>query len=216
MPEAWEGRDVQITGVVAALPQSFERGERFEFVVESADPVATGRTAAPALSPVIPQRIMLSWYHGWHDDEWHEGAAVRPGERWRFTVRLKRPHGNANPHAFDFEAWLFERGIRATGYVRPKSDAQRLAAFVPRADYAVEWLRAVIRDRFTSELPDAPYVGVLIALTVGDQRVIPGSQWKIFNRTGITHLVSISGLHVTMLAALLPRCPAGYGGAASA
>jgi competence protein ComEC len=34
-------------------------------------------------------------------------------------VRLKRPHGNLNPHGFDYEAWLFERGIRATGYVRP-------------------------------------------------------------------------------------------------
>lgn len=202
LPEAWEGRDVQVTGVVAALPQSFERGERFEFVVESAETSVAGKTAAPVHSPVIPKRIMLSWYHGWHDDEWHEGGAIRPGERWRFTVRLKRPHGNANPHGFDYEAWLFERGIRATGYVRPKRETQRLEAFVPRPDYAVEWLRDAIRNRFTAVLPDAPYVGVLIALAVGDQRVIPGPQWTIFNRTGITHLVSISGLHVTMLAAL--------------
>ena len=202
LPEAWEGRDVQVTGVVAALPQSFERGERFEFVVDSAEISVAGKTAAPAYSPVIPKRIMLSWYHGWQDDEWHEGGAVRPGERWRFTVRLKRPHGNANPHGFDYEAWLFERGIRATGYVRPKRETQRLDAFVPRPDYAVEWLRDAIRNRFTRVLPDAPYVGVLIALAVGDQRVIPGPQWTIFNRTGITHLVSISGLHVTMLAAL--------------
>jgi competence protein ComEC len=205
LPEAWEGRDVQVIGVVAALPQSFGRGERFEFVVESvesAEPVGNAKSAAPALSPVIPRRIMLSWYHGWVDDEWHEGGAIRPGERWRFTVRLKRPHGNANPHGFDYEAWLFERGIRATGYVRPKREAQRLDTFVARPDYAVEWLRDVIRSRFTTVLPDAPYLGVLIALTVGDQRVIPGPQWKVFNRTGITHLVSISGLHVTMLAAL--------------
>jgi competence protein ComEC len=202
LPEVWEGRDVQVTGVVAALPQSFGRGERFEFVVESAVPVFNAKTLAPALAPVVPQRIMLSWYHGWVDDEWHEGGAIRPGERWRFTVRLKRPHGNANPHGFDYEAWLFERGIRATGYVRPKSEAQRLEPFVPRPDYAVEWLRDAIRNRFTAVLPDAPYVGVLIALAVGDQRVIPGPQWTIFNRTGITHLVSISGLHVTMLAAL--------------
>ncbi|MBV5276615.1 DNA internalization-related competence protein ComEC/Rec2, partial [bacterium] len=69
--------------------------------------------------------------------------------------------------------------------------------------YAVERLRDAIRSRVKSTLPDAPYLGVLIALTVGDQRAIPSAQWKVFNRTGITHLVSISGLHVTMLAALL-------------
>src|SRR6185295_10649134 len=40
------------------------------------------------------------------------------GERWRFTVRLRRPHGNLNPHGFDYEGWLLERGIGATGYVR--------------------------------------------------------------------------------------------------
>jgi competence protein ComEC len=193
LPAAWEGQDIQVVGVVAALPQSFERGERFEFAVESVIGAPLAR---------VPQRIMLSWYHGWHEEEWHEGGAVHPGERWRLTVRLKRPHGNANPHGFDYEAWLFEGGLRATGYVRPRTEAQRLDTFVPRPTYAVEWLRDAIRDRFTAVLPEAPYVGVLVALTVGDQRVIPNAQWKVFNRTGITHLVSISGLHVTMVAAL--------------
>ena len=54
LPAEWEGRDVQIVGVVAALPHAFERGERFEFDVESVD--------TPGAR--LPQRIMLSWYHG--------------------------------------------------------------------------------------------------------------------------------------------------------
>lgn len=202
LPEALEGRDVQVVGVVATLPQRFERGERFEFVVEAVEPLELSRGAAQASKITIPQRIMVSWYRGMHDDELYEDHAVHPGERWRFTLRLKRPHGNANPHGFDYEAWLLEGGIRATGYVRPRSEALRLEAFVARPAYLVEWLRDVIRARFLAVLPDAPYAGVLVALAVGDQRVIPGAQWKIFNRTGITHLVSISGLHVTMVAAL--------------
>jgi competence protein ComEC len=60
---------------------------------------------------------------------------VRAGERWRFTVRLKRPHGNLNPHGFDYEAWLFERGIRATGYVRPKRYCR-----TPRRARLASWL----------------------------------------------------------------------------
>lgn len=205
LPEALEGRDVQLVGVVAALPQHFERGERFEFVVESAEWVESAGDvpgSAPLPGGAIPQRVMLSWYRGLHEEAWHAGQGVHPGERWRFTARLKRPHGNANPYGFDYEAWLFERGIRATGYVRPRAEALRLDSFVAHPAYAVERLRDVIRSRFFAVLPDAPYLGVLVALAVGDQRVIPSAQWKIFNRTGITHLVSISGLHVTMVAAL--------------
>ena len=193
LPVDWEGRDVQVVGVVAALPHGFERGERFAFAVEAVETRAA----------VVPQRIMLSWYHGWLEDEWREGLKIRPGERWRFTVRLKRPHGNANPLAFDYEAWLFERGLRATGYVRPHAAAQRLEAFVLQPAYVIERLRDHLRQSFSHVLGDAAYAGVLIALAVGDQQAIPGEQWRLFRQTGVTHLMSISGLHVTMVAALI-------------
>lgn len=190
----WEGRDVEVIGVIAALPQDFANGTRFEMAVEQT------LTAAA----IIPQRIMLSWYQGRRDTDAQEVQKVRPGERWQMTVRLKRPHGNANPYAFDYEAWLLERNIRATGYVR-SAPVQRLDAMVWQADYMIERLRDQVRDRFERLLPAAqnPYAGVLLALAVGDQKAIQGDLWPIFNRTGITHLISISGLHVTMVAALL-------------
>ena len=106
-----EGRDIVVTGVVAGLPQAFERGVRFDFDVESPE---TG----------VPRRIVLSSYGGFAPDDSGGVLPVRAGERWRFAVRLRRPHGSANPHGFDYEAWLLERGIRATGYVRmpPRRD----------------------------------------------------------------------------------------------
>ncbi|WP_319244306.1 DNA internalization-related competence protein ComEC/Rec2 [uncultured Propionivibrio sp.] len=195
LPVDWEVRDVTLTGVVVALPQRIERGERFEFAVE------TVQTAGAQ----VPRRILLAWYHApdaRDDPESGVGPAVRPGERWCLTVRLKRPHGNANPHGFDYEAWLLERGLRATGSIRPRSDPVRLDAFVWRPDTVVGRLRDAVRERFLSALADAPYSGVLVALAIGDQRAIPTAQWSLFNRTGVTHLVSISGLHVTMIAAL--------------
>lgn len=196
LPQDWEGRDIEVVGVVAALPQRFERGERFAFDVESVlTPDAT-----------VPRRIFLSWYHPWDDvDEGEQESnwrALHPGERWRATVRLKRPHGSANPHGFDYEAWLLERGFRATGTIRTRHEAVRTEPFVWRPGYVVERLRDAVRERFLTELADAPYAGVLIALTIGDQRSIPSAQWQVFTRTGISHLVSISGLHVTMVAAL--------------
>src|SRR6202007_145082 len=50
--------------------------------------------------------------------------------------------------------------------------------------------------------PNQPYAGVIVALVVGDQRGIDQSDWQVFNRTGIGHLISISGLHITMVAGL--------------
>ena len=190
LPAAIEGRDIELTGVVAALPQALERGVRFEFDVEE-------------VIPGVPAHISLAWYRG-HEESDEEASPlvpVRAGERWRFTVRLKRPHGNLNPHGFDYEAWLFERGIRATGYVRPRS-AERIEAQVWRPAYAVEMLRENIRDRFRKALPDATYAGILIALAIGDQQSIDAELWQTFAHTGITHLMSISGLHVTMFAGL--------------
>lgn len=183
LPAEWEGRDIEAIGVVAQLPQPFARGVRFVFVVEEA--------TAP-----VPKRILLSWYRG-------EEAAMLPrvGERWRLTVRLKRPHGNLNPHGFDWEGWLFERDIRATGYVRKDAGNARLAA--PGMRLPVERLRAAARERMQGILAEAPYAGVLVALAVGDQQSIAPELWRLFAATGITHLMSISGLHVTMIGALV-------------
>ena len=189
-----EGRDITLIGTVDSLPYRFEQGVRFNFAVEQ----ATGAT--------VPPRIALSWYAGFRDEVTHAVGDVQPGERWRLTVRLQRPHGNANPMGFDYEAWLLEQGVRATGYVRPQPRADapnvRLAAFVPSFGHVVEASRAALRARIARSLEGRQYAGVIVALVVGDQRAIPQSDWQVFNRTGVSHLISISGLHITMIAGM--------------
>lgn len=183
LPSANEGRDAEIVGVVAGLPQRFENGVRFDFDVERA-PFA------------VPAQISLAWYRGWRpqeDDEFHPLPTIRAGERWQLTVRLKRPHGNMNPHGFDYEAWLFERGIRATGYVRKSDGNRRLEALVAEPGYLVERWRQTRRGHFQRALGEAPYAGVLVALAIGDQRAIEPALWQVFARTGVTHLLRIRG-----------------------
>ncbi|HYD79337.1 MAG TPA: DNA internalization-related competence protein ComEC/Rec2 [Paucimonas sp.] len=203
LPKEWEGRDIMVVGTIADLPYRFERGTRFNFKVEQAS--AGGR----ALVGVVPPKIALSWYAAYrdnHDDgDPRPAAEVRPGERWRLTVRLQRPHGNANPYGFDYEAWLLEQGVRATGYVRPDTkpaESRRLDAFVFDAGNLVQRGRAWLRERILAALPEKPYAGVIVALVVGDQRAIERADWQVFNRTGVGHLISISGLHITMIAGL--------------
>lgn len=192
LPIDYEGRDIEVVGVVAGLPQAFERGLRFEFDVEQA-----GMT--------VPSHISLAWYRGaaaQDDEESQVAPPLHAGERWRLIVRLKRPHGNFNPHGFDYEAWLFERNVRATGYVRTSDTNSCLNEMAASPAYWIERLRQVIRERFQRVLGDAPHAGILVALAIGDQRAIEPVYWRIFARTGVTHLLSVSGLHVTMVAGL--------------
>ena len=188
----WEGATITLTGTIASLPQPFDGGTRFEFDVESVQPPEA----------VIPSRVLLSWYNGLDREEFREVVPVRAGERWRFAVRLKRPHGYANPHGYDYEASLLERGIRATGAVRSDFAPERLDPLVNHPAYWIERLRERIREKFWDDLPDRAYAGVLTALAIGDQRAIEPDDWQIFARTGVSHLMSISGLHVTMVSGL--------------
>ncbi|WP_322401894.1 DNA internalization-related competence protein ComEC/Rec2 [Massilia luteola] len=186
-----EGRDLHIVGIVETLPYRFDQGVRFDFRVERSLDAGVG----------VPPHVALSWYAGRHGAGRAVGD-VQPGQRWRLTVRLQHPHGNANPGGFDYEAWLLEQGVRATGYVRAGDDNTQLSAFVASPSVLVERVRAALRARIQDALAGRTYAGVIVALVIGDQRGIDQADWQVFNRTGIGHLISISGLHITMIAGL--------------
>ncbi len=192
LPAEWEGRDIGVRGVIADLPQVTDRGARFEFDVEQVStPLAR-----------VPRHITLFWYAEGSGAAAAPPAPLHAGERWELSVRLRRPHGLANPNGFDFEAWLLERGIRATGYVRPDPSSRLLQSMVWRPSYVVERAREWVRDRIVSALHGDQSAGVLVALAIGDQQAISRSEWTVFTRTGVNHLMSISGLHITMVSGL--------------
>jgi competence protein ComEC len=190
---ALEGRNVTVTGVVAAMPQRNELGVRFRFDVES------------AFADDASMRLVPRIYLGWYSNAGNELAArpageVRAGERWRMNVRLKAPHGNSNPHGFDYELWLWEQGLQATGYVRagPKDPAPRLIG--DTWQHPVERARQNVRDEIFEYVADRKTAGLLAALVAGDQNAIDRADWDVFRAAGVAHLMSISGLHVTMFA----------------
>ena len=199
LPAALEGQDLIVTGTIASLPNVTAQGARFDFAIESVLPLE-------GVTPQLPPRVSLSWPAGFQGRAAQPIGDVQPGERWQLTVRLTRPHGNANPDGFDYEVWLLEQNLRATGSVRPDQHAalknQRLNSFVFSIGNVVERSRGWLRARILAALPGKRYASVLVALVVGDQRGVQQSDWTIFTRTGIGHLISISGLHITMIAGL--------------
>ena len=207
----FEGQDIDITGQVMAMPQVGEDGVRFRFAVASAR--LKGETIT------LPPQIALGWYSGFGvratkpvatdgDTEPPEFSLalqrqpqpLRAGDNWQMTVRLKAPHGNSNPHGFDYELWLWEQGIQATGYVRTgKSDAPPKLLAQSWA-HPVERARQAVREAIFARVDNRQLAGVLAALVVGDQNAIERADWDVFRATGVAHLMSISGLHITMFA----------------
>ncbi len=187
-----ERQPVELTGVVAELPQDGAEGLRFVLAVESARDAA----GAPA---AVPRRVSLSWNRSGPDEPTLSvpGTGLRAGQRWRLWARLP-PHALLNPHGFDGELWLFERGIRATGSVRTEPRAPQLLDGA--AGYPVERVRQRVRAAIEAQVPDPRAAGVLAALAVGDQAAIDHSDWALFRATGTAHLMAISGLHITMFA----------------
>ena len=190
LPAALEGRDIAVIGRIASLPQATAQGQRFGLAVESA--------AFAGQAVTLPERLQLSWFGGERNGV--PPPSLKAGERWQLTVRLRQPHGNRNPHGWDRERWLWEQGIGATGYVRsgPRdAPPQRLGE---RAGYPVLAARQWVSQRIAERVADPRSGGVLTALVVGDQSAIERDDWDLFRTTGVAHLMSISGLHVTMFA----------------
>jgi competence protein ComEC len=187
LPMAWEGRDIVLAGRVVGLPETTPRGGRIVLDVAA---VATPGAA-------VPGRIQVSLF---------DFAATVPGlpaagRCITASVRLRRPRGAVNPGGFDYEGWLLERAIRAQGYV---VGAVASSTVCPASVVAVvDGWREAVRDRLAGSLSGRSHAGIVTALAVGDQNAIAADQWTLFRQTGVTHLMSISGLHVTLLASLV-------------
>lgn len=199
LPAALDGTDVLLQGRVASLPQWSEAGWQFEFVVESAQ--RTGQDVQ------LPARVRLNWGSGF------DGMAGRSaqerglpdlvaGQRWRLMARLRAPHGLSNPQGFDTELWLWEQNIRATGSVR-QGKRDPAPQFIEQTWlHPVAQLRQSVRSGIFQRVANPRTAGLIAALVLGDQAALGSEDWDTFRRTGVAHLVSVSGTHITMFAVL--------------
>ncbi|MBK5940000.1 DNA internalization-related competence protein ComEC/Rec2 [Halochromatium roseum] len=184
-PDALAQQDVTIVGRIASLPDVTAERTRFLFAVE--------RLSDAGPSSDFTGRVRLSWYK--------DAPQLKVGERWRFKVRLKTPHGFMNPGGFDYERWLFRQQVKATGYVRMQVAPQRLETGAGR--YWLDRWRQGLRERLLEALPTGVGSALVPALVIGDRGALTPAQWSVFSRTGTSHLIAISGLHVGLVSAAL-------------
>ncbi|MGJ7457033.1 DNA internalization-related competence protein ComEC/Rec2 [Halomonas sp. RA08-2] len=170
--------DLSVEGRLVAVAEEAHL-TRLTLEVTACHPLAEGRPGCDRL-----RRVRLSAF---------EAPPMQSGERWALTVRLRPPAGFANPHTFDYEAWLWREGIQATGYVRREPPPRRLADAIPGLR---ERALAHLERR---ELPPRAQRW-LAALTLGAGEQLTAEDWVLLNASGTTHLMVISGLHVGLVA----------------
>jgi len=182
LPGVCEGKLITVDGVIAGLPEPAEPlGVRFRFRPDGVQSIAMHCHREQAL-----------WQLSWRAD-----VTPLPGERWRIRVKLKRPHSTQNPGGFDAERWQHAEGISATGWIR---SGQRL----DNAPVSIDLWRWRIRQRLLGQFPlQADAAGTVLALLTGDRAGISPAAWERYARTGVTHLMAISGVHITLVAWLV-------------
>ncbi len=180
-----EGKNLYLEGVVSSIPDQTSERTRFEFQVET--------LYLNAMEYPSPGRVRLGWYRN--------AQEIRAGERWGLVVRLKRPHGFMNPGGLDYEGWLFQRGIRATGYVRASVRNHVLGQAGGLMN--IQRWRQHIRDRINAVMSQPAGAALLNALVIGDRAGIKRQHWQLFTNTGTNHLIAISGLHIGIVAGLV-------------
>jgi len=123
---------------------------------------------------------------------------LKVGDQWQFRVRLKRIHGMQNPGTFDYEAWSFQHGICATGYVIAGAENKLLQH--EKFYYLIDQFRQLLQDKIITYLPATKTSPWLMTLMIGERQGIAQDQWQVLRNTGTNHLMAIAGLHIGMLA----------------
>ena len=185
LPPQWEGQDLAVVGAVVGLPEELGERTRFEFDIERIE-------EHPGLEHGVelPWRVRLNWYR--------DAPNLQAGERWRLRVRLKCPRGFANPGGFDYEGWLFRRGLSGTGYVRAGSNER-----VSPGGWSLARVRQGLAGKIDVALgPEAPLRPLIKALALGMRGEVSSHQWSVLRSTGTAHLMAISGLHVGLVSGL--------------
>lgn len=179
IPAELGGQDVVLRGVICDFPAAGERVVRFVLQPEG-----------DGLAAWSGRPLQVSWYE--------TAPTLRPGERWELKLRLRAPHGLRNPGAFDFEHWLYVRGMAGSAYVRPSRLNRQLAPAGHACSVAA--LRGRLAASIERALGSHPAIGYILGITVGATQRLTAGDWELLRRTGTTHLLAISGSHITMVA----------------
>jgi len=184
LPQELLSKNITVTGYVSSLPVNKIAYTKFRFTTEYIDGTKQ-------------KTNLLLGYYG------KDRLPISAGEKWQLLVRLKRPHGMLNPGGFDYEKYLWQQHIRATGYVESSVENKKINSAHLPLRYLILVLRQELENKIAQVLDTRPLLGMISALVLGDQSWITSAQWKIFQNTGTSYLMAIAGLHICLAAGVV-------------
>ncbi len=177
-----EGEDIQVTGVVAEVKSESPQFSKFIFNMDKA--------SIRQLSSQIPKKVMLSWYQPKQE--------IQPRQQCNFVVRLKKIWGYSNPGGMDYEKNMFIAGIGAKGYVRSGQCHKLNLIESEQPSLRQQWI-----THFQQVAPRYQHSNLMQALTFGEREDIDQTQWQVLRETGTSHLLAISGLHLSAVSVVM-------------
>ncbi|CUS49312.1 MAG: competence protein ComEC [Idiomarinaceae bacterium HL-53] len=121
----------------------------------------------------------------------HEVPQV--GEIWRFQARFKPSAGTLNGFGFDYQKYLNRHRLRLVGALSEGERLQRtphwhIGSLQNQVFSALEKFRPILKQE-----------GILLALGLGERQWLSHDDWQILQRTGLAHIIAISGLHLALV-----------------
>ncbi len=165
-----------------------------EASIEGVEYLAAGKGVRFLLSDIeiedltperTPHKIRLT-YRG------KGGGEYVVGDRIAVLAKLNAPSTPVIPGGFDFQRYLYFKGIGAVGFIyhAPEIITQSEGGSV------VERARQIVSQRINRAMENKERAGVAIALLTGYRAGITQSDQEAFRAAGLAHLLAISGLHV--------------------
>lgn len=181
LPDEEEGKPLLITGIISSIPDYQSTHTCFRFLVQ--------KILYKNKIESTHSDIQLSWQFA--------PSNLRVGDQWQFTVYLKKIKGLMNPGGFDIEAWSFQEGIRATGYVIKKENKLVTSHWYY---HPLDRIREYFHHKINESMTKTPTSHWITALAIGERFEVPVDDWKVLRNTGTNHLMAIAGLHIGFMA----------------
>ena len=173
-----------LTGRVVGSPERRGRRVVLDLEVEAVGR-GVGRLTASGVVRVTVRRPRRRWMLG---------------DRLEIPAMLRRPRNFANPGSFDWVGHLARRGVYATAFASDARTVIRLPGHAHGVRVALERWRVRVALAITRAVPSAEGA-VLRALVVGDETAVGPGLRDAFTRAGVVHVLSVSGLHIGLVAA---------------
>jgi competence protein ComEC len=167
-------RTQTVVGEVISLPSSLNNTYRFNLQLTKLNGVLLNQAFI----------VRLSWKNA--------TIEVKQGQLLSLNAKFKPAHGLANTAGFNYQVWLRQKKIVATGYVKKNEDNKVLQQSI--------YYRQRLYLDFVKVIPVNTLSPLLLALSFGERSTISPKLWQVLQATGTQHLIAISGLHLGLVA----------------